>query len=46
MEGRMKWDSWCLVSAENERNSSWDWLMDSLTEMVDGGVDVFQPGES
>ena len=30
----MKCDSWHLVSSENERNSSWDWSMDSLTEMV------------
>ena len=26
--------TWCLLSAENERNSSWDWSRDSLTEMV------------
>ena len=30
----MKWDSWHLVSAENERKSSWDWSRDSLTEIV------------
>ena len=30
----MKWDSWRLVSAENERKSSWDWSRVSLIEMV------------
>ena len=30
----MKYDSWHLVSAEKEQNSSWDWSRDSLTAMV------------
>ena len=34
MEGQVKWDSWCLVSVENERNNSCDWSRDSLMEMV------------
>ena len=33
-EGQMKWELWCLVLVENERNSSCDWSRDSLTEMV------------
>ena len=30
----MKCDSWRLMSAEKEQNSSCDWSRDSLTEMV------------
>ena len=30
----MKCDSWRLVSAEKEQNSSCDWSRDSLTAMV------------
>ena len=30
----MKCDSWRLVSAEKEQNSSWDWSRDSLMAMV------------